>query len=199
MSIYNNRLGYDKEPITDSFFSIGIHPWDCNLVTNTTFIELETYLSHTNCLAIGECGLDKFIAVDLEIQKTIFEKQLQLALKYNKPLIIHCVKAFNEIIQYCQPHVNKLSIIIHGFNKSDELAEQLQTKGFYISISESFINKSSLSTINLNKIFFETDSNASLTINEVYVLAANKMNMDVNGLKEKIYRNFATIFNTHGR
>ncbi len=196
LSIYNNRFIFDEDIKTDSFFSVGIHPWDANLATSSTYLELEKYISHPNCLAIGECGLDKIIAVDFETQKKNFEMQLQLAEKYSKPVIIHCVKAFDEVMAICNPYLNKIPLIIHGFNKSDELANQLINKGFYLSVSNSFIDKSSLENLNINKVFFETDSNDKIIIKEVYELAAEKWNINISILKEKIYRNFTTIFNT---
>ncbi len=192
--LFNNRFGFDKELHTEAYFSIGIHPWDTELeISKTGF---EKLISHKNCLAIGECGLDKIKGPELNLQKRVFEYQLNLAVKYQKPVIIHCVKAFDELIEVCQPFKTKVPLIIHGFNKSQQLAEQLIVKGFYLSFGNSIFKKNEFdfNTIPLEKIFLETDDNESLLISDVYKMAAQSFNISENDLKEKIYSNFTTIF-----
>lgn len=81
------------------FYSVGIHPWyirEDKIDEDLRIIEEK--LQTKNCLAIGECGLDKRIEVPLEQQIIVFEKQLALAEKYKKPVVIHCVAAFQEVI-----------------------------------------------------------------------------------------------------
>jgi TatD DNase family protein len=79
-------------------YSIGIHPWfivEERLASDLDIVE--TKLQETNCLAVGECGLDKRIAIPIELQQLVFEKQLVLAQKYNKPVVLHC-SIFDELI-----------------------------------------------------------------------------------------------------
>ncbi len=199
MFLYNNRFGFEKELYTKSYFSIGIHPWDTDLECSK--IEFEHFISHKNCIAIGECGLDKLKGVDLEIQKRVLKFQLDLALKYQKPVIIHCVKAFDEIIEICEPFQNKIPLIIHGFNKSQQLAMHLIENGFYLSFGSSISKKSEFdfNSILLNKLFLETDSNDNLSIKDIYEIAAQQFKISENDLKEKIYSNFTTLFNKNGR
>lgn len=196
ISIYNNRFLYDTEITIDHLFSIGIHPYDINLVDENSFKELEKKLNHKNCIAIGECGLDKLKNADLISQKIVLQKQLELAVKYNKPLIIHCVKAFDELIELCKPFENKIQLIIHGFNKSEELAVQLISKGFYLSLNHTIFNKENFdfTKLPINKLFFETDDYTLILISDVYKKASIKLKMDVNELKEKIYSNFNLLF-----
>ena len=196
ISIYNNRFLYDTEIKTDHLFSIGIHPYDINLVDENSIKELEKNLSDKNCKAIGECGLDKLKNKDLKSQKIVLQKQLELAVKYNKPLIIHCVKAFDELIELCKPFENKIQLIIHGFNKSEELAVQLISKGFYLSLNHTIFNKENFdfTKLPINKLFFETDDYTLISISDVYKKASIKLKMDVNELKEKIYTNFNLLF-----
>jgi TatD DNase family protein len=80
-------------------YSIGIHPWfivEERLASDLDIVE--TKLQEPNCLAVGECGLDKRIAIPIELQQLVFEKQLVLAQKYNKPVVLHCVASFDELI-----------------------------------------------------------------------------------------------------
>ena len=196
ISIYNNRFLYDTEIKTDHLFSIGIHPYDINLVDENSFKELEKKLSDKNCKAIGECGLDKLKNKDLKSQKIVLQKQLELAVKYNKPVIIHCVKAFDELIELCKPFENKIQLIIHGFNKSEELALQLISTGFYLSLNHTIfkIENFDFTKLPINKLFFETDDYTLILISDVYKKASIKLKMDVNELKEKIYTNFNLLF-----
>jgi TatD DNase family protein len=197
--LFNNRFGVDKELYTKSYFSIGIHPWDADVEFSK--IEFENYLSCQNCIAIGECGIDKLKGADLDFQKTIFKFQLNSAVKYKKPVIIHCVKAFDEIIEICEPFQSKIPLIIHGFNKSEQLAKQLIDKGFYISFVYAIFKKNdfNFNTICLDNLFLETDNDDKLTIKEIYNVCALRFKISENDLKEKIYSNFTKLFIKNGR
>lgn len=196
LSIYNNRFLFDEKIQTENLFSIGIHPYDINLINENSFTELELFLSHKNCKAIGECGLDKLKNTDLTLQQLILQKQLELAIRYNKPVIIHCVKAFDELIEICKPFSTKIPIIIHGFNKSEELALQLISQGFYLSLNHTIFNKKEFdfAKLPLSKIFLETDDYQLISISDVYKTAAKKLKKNENELKEKIYSTFNILF-----
>jgi TatD DNase family protein len=195
ISIYNNRFLFE-DITTDCLFSIGIHPYDCHLLTDHSFKDMEPFLKQDNCFAIGECGLDKLISVDLKQQQFILTEQLNLALIYKKPVIIHCVKAFDELIDVCKPYETKLKLIIHGFNKSEELALQLISRGYYLSLHPSLVKKDNFNftKLQIEQLFFETDDDSNLSINEAYRNASIKLNLSESMLKEKIYSNFKLLF-----
>ena len=118
------------------FYSIGIHPW--YIVADRVEADLviiESKLQEKNCLALGECGLDKRIEQPIELQQIVFEKQLLLAEKYNKPVVIHCVAAFQEVIDTKKRLNISVPMIIHGYSKNQQVAKQLLDNGFYISFS----------------------------------------------------------------
>lgn len=193
--VFNNRLGHTNPFYTQSYFSIGIHPWDIKQITDESYETLEQLVKHPHCLSIGECGLDKLIDTPLAQQTLHFEQQLKLAAKYHKPVIIHCVKAFDELIQITRPFTN-LKLIIHGFSKSQEMAEQLITKGFYLSLNVSVFKHDSLNPLNLpkEKLFLETDDKQNLSIKDVYELAGSKLSLTQDELRTKIYHNFKAVF-----
>ncbi|MES2567210.1 MAG: TatD family hydrolase [Bacteroidota bacterium] len=197
--LFNNRFGFDREFYTSTYFSVGIHPWDARIEVNWN--DFEKLLQHENCLAIGECGLDKLKGPDLKIQKDIFLIQLVLAVKHNKPVIIHCVKAFDELIDMCENYQMKIPIIIHGFNKSSQLAIQLIDHGFLISLNHSVFSKGNFDSkeIPMQKVFLETDTHSDLSIEKMYKEAAQFFNVEIDNLKEKIYLNFTDIFLRNGR
>lgn len=196
--LFNNRFGFDKNLFLGKYFSVGVHPWDADLDFSKS--ELEQHISNENCLAVGECGLDKLNGPIHEIQKVVFEAQLQLAVKYHKPIIIHCVKAFDELIKICDSFIN-VKKIIHGFNKSSQLANQLINEGFYLSLNESVLKKENFdfSVIPLNRLFLETDTHTLISIDEIYIQTAKRFNVEIELLKEKINLNFTTIFLKNGR
>ena len=192
--LFNNRFGFDEPFFSGKYFSVGVHPWDVELVGDLEKQNLKELVLHENCLAIGECGLDTLCEANYEIQKHIFKQQLELALSLKKPVIIHIVKAYEELQLMCKPYLHQIPIIIHGFTKSNEMAEQLIHQGFYLSVSSSFLNNHDVGKLPLDKIFLETDSKQQLSIIEVYDLASEKLSLDLESLKEKIYNNFVSVF-----
>ncbi|MES2515985.1 MAG: TatD family hydrolase [Bacteroidota bacterium] len=197
--LFNDRFGFDPDLFLGKYFSVGIHPWDTEL--NISLSDLERIISHDHCLAIGECGLDKLIETNIDLQKKIFIRQLDLAVKFKKPVIIHCVKAFDEVMEICKPYHSKISLIIHGFNKSHQLAKQLIDQGFQLSLNPAIYKKGDFdfTSIPLEKLFLETDDKQSESIIETYKSASFFLKTDEEALKEKIYSNFTALFNNYGR
>jgi TatD DNase family protein len=181
-----------------SFYSIGIHPWyiDEQRLENDLQI-IENKLQIPNCLALGECGLDKRIDVPLELQQKVFEKQLLLAQKYKKPIVIHCVAAFQEVIAIRKSLKITVPMIIHGFSKNKQVAKELIDNGFYVSFGKYLLRNPKLETVFLSipndRFFLETDT-VEEGIEEVYALAAKYKNWSIEELEQQIQRNFATVF-----
>jgi TatD DNase family protein len=183
-------------------YSIGIHPW--YIVEDRVEADLaliESKLQEPNCLAIGECGLDKRIQIPFELQQIVFEKQLVLAEKYNKPVVIHCVAAFQEVIETQKKMNISVPMIIHGFSKNSQIAKQLLDNGFYLSFGKYLLRSRSLGTelesvfksIPNDRFFLETDT-VDETIIEVYELAANFKNTTVAELQAEINKNVLNVF-----
>jgi TatD DNase family protein len=193
--VFNNRFAHDPLYYTGSLFSIGVHPWDAALPGALQQDELEKLLQHPNCFALGECGLDKLHGPDLSIQKDVFGMQLELALHHSMPVIIHCVKAFDELMEMAKPYAERVPLVIHGFHKSAQMAAQLIDKGFYLSLNPALIGRKDFdsSVIPLERLFLETDMREDLSILEVYQAAAAWFNVGEDELKERINGNFETL------
>lgn len=182
------------------YYSMGIHPWFIKEATLDQEFEILTQkIQDKNCLAIGECGLDKRIDVPLDLQKAVFERQLLLAQHVQKPVIIHCVAAFDELIECTKRLQIKVPIIVHGFSKNSQVANQLIQQGFYISFGKYLFQMPNLASV-LNQIpeerfFLETDT-ALQSIEDVYQLVAKSKGISVPALQEKVKQNFESIFNT---
>lgn len=177
-------------------FSIGIHPWYIDLDNlESHLLIIEDKLQRENCLALGECGLDKRIETPLEIQTEVFEKQLHLAVKYQKPVILHCVSAYQEVIEIKKRLKIEVPMVIHGFSKNWQVAKSLLDNGFYLSFGKYLLRNPELSSVfeqvPNDRFFLETDT-IEEGINDVYIKAASLKNKDVEQIIED---NFKLVFN----
>jgi len=191
----------NKYPVSLDFtspFSIGIHPWFINKnKIEAELLILAKKLQHKNCVALGECGLDKVIKTDFELQKTVFKKQIQLSEKHQKPLIIHCVKAYQDIVELKKELKPTQVWLVHGFNKNWQVAQSLLKNGILLSFGTAMINHKKLqevvAKVPLEKLFLETDDKDD-TIVEVYVKVAKLKGVPLEILQQKIQENFKQLF-----
>jgi TatD DNase family protein len=180
------------------YYSIGIHPLfiDENRVEKD-FRILEAKLALPECLALGECGLDKRSETSFEIQQSVFERQLALAKKHQKPVVIHCVAAFQELIEIKKRLKITVPMIIHGFSKKVELAKQLIDNGFYVSFGKNLLRNPELESvfksIPNDQFFLETDT-IKEGIQDVYTLAAKYKKLKLIELQEIINKNYNAVF-----
>lgn len=182
-------------------YSIGIHPWYINesrLESDLKIIEEKLQLKQ--CLALGECGLDKRIEIPMELQIAVFEKQIALAEKYQKPLVLHLVAAFDELIAIKNRLQISVPIIIHGFSKNQQVAKQLIDNGLYLSFGKYLLRNPDLESvfqsIPNDRFFLETDT-IEETLQEVYILAAKYKNIPIEDLKEIVNSNFNSVFKSN--
>ncbi len=179
-------------------YSIGIHPWfiDEDRIESDLAI-IESKLKESSCLAVGECGLDKRIEIPFELQQTVFERQLLLAERYQKTVVIHCVAAFQELIAIKKKLKISVPFLIHGFSKNKQVANELLANGCYISFGKYLLRmpqlESVFSAMPNDRFFLETDTDEQ-TIQEVYELAAQYKGLTVAQIKELVNTNFRKVF-----
>ena len=190
--IYNLSVG---ESTPTGFFSTGIHPHVILEDTTEQFIWLKQTVAHQNCLAIGECGLDGLIKIKDHIQEEVFRRQIELANELNKPLIIHCVRRFSQLIYFRKQA--KVPMIIHGFNKRESIGDELQKHDFYLSFGKSVLQNVNLQEFvkqfPIEKLFLETDAEL-FEIELLYQKVADLKKMKVENLVQQIQENLK-IFN----
>jgi len=180
------------------FYSVGIHPW---YITQDRIEEdlktIDKVLEFENCLAAGECGIDKRVETPLDIQIEVFEAQLLLAQKHQKPVVIHCVASFQEVIEIKNRLKITVPMIFHGFSKNQQLAQDLIRHGFYLSFGKYLMLNPDLESVFKNipneRFFLETDT-LELEIQQVYLKAATIKGIEVKELIEIVNRNFETVF-----
>ncbi|GGH14998.1 TatD family hydrolase [Pedobacter zeae] len=170
--------------------SVGLHPWFAQIDQLDFQMKYLTVVANQNNVKlIGECGLDRLRGENLENQVIILEKQLELAEKIRKPLILHCVKCFSELIAVKERLKVKVPMIIHGFNKNEVLGKQLLDKGFILSFGTAALKASSgVAKLieNTDRFFLETDD-SDISIQEIYQAAAILKKCSVDELKARIF------------
>lgn len=183
-----------KEIVTEKKFSVGIHPKDIDENWEENFEKIKEISLLQNCVAIGECGLDGLISVNENLQKEVFEKHILWANQINKPVIIHCVKRFSEIIPFQK--IAEIPLVIHGFNKKKTIADEILKHGFYLSFGKSVLHSLSLQSIlkefPLEKMFLETDD-ANFNIEELYQKTAEIKGISIENLHNKILKNLESL------
>ena len=191
-AIINRKLATDAL-CEGYFYSAGIHPWDLTEFDTERRLEcLREQLAEKQLVAVGEAGLDKLAAAPMQLQVAVFKEQVELSEKYELPLIIHCVKAMDELLALRKERAPKQPWIWHGFRGKPEQAEQLQDKGLYLSFGE-FYSDEAMRAVSDDRLFLETDE-SSRDIEELLYRAARVRGVGVETLRETIRRNIQNVF-----
>lgn len=193
VAIVNRIIGKDQEEISfpGQWCSVGIHPWYINNVQEQ-LSRLESVALSPSVVAIGEAGLDKLTETSLKIQQEVFLEQAALAERVGKPLVIHCVKAWSELVaarKSVKPHI---PWVIHGFRGNAELALQLTRQGFYLSFGEYF-NLQALQVARDGCLFAETDEKGG-DIHSVYRRIASSLQISLEELAAILEKNVQNVF-----
>jgi TatD DNase family protein len=184
---------------TEAYCSVGLHPWHIkaeNLNSDLNLVEVA--VQNKNVFAIGETGIDKAKDIDLELQRKAFMHQIEIAKSVNKPLIIHCVKAYDELLSDRKNSQHNQPWIFHWFNAAPQTAFDLIGKGCYLSFGIMLFKEESkalkaFQQIPIESVFFETDD-VDISITEVYEKAARLKNISIETLQNQIEHNFKTCF-----
>lgn len=180
---------------SDKICSVGLHPWYLNSDSLRSEMQwMQDIVQRDNVLAIGECGLDKHCKVDWDLQLETFKWQLELAENIKKPVIVHCVRAQQEIIRLLNDF--DVEFVFHGFNRSLAMAEEIVKMGGLLSMTAAFLRsdngRSIAQKIEQNSIFLETDNDLS-SISEAYICLANIWQKSMDQVEEIIAQNTKRI------
>lgn len=184
---------------TGKYYSIGLHPWYIKKeIIDQSLKEIQKLSQAKEVIAIGETGLDKVTETPFELQIEVFERHIQISESIKKPLIIHCVKSFNELIQLKKKLKPKSPWIVHGFNSKPEVAEMLMKHKIILSFGKALMYPMSnaaivLSQISEDSFFLETDDSEH-SIKDIYKAAAKIKKIDLDHLKSIVLQNFKNCF-----
>ncbi len=173
-------------------FSIGLHPW--NIVGTDIEEAMATvakFAEKGNCVAVGECGLDRLKGPDMQIQSEIFSRHVRIAESLSKPVVVHCVRAYTELIGNRKETPCRIPWVAHRFNGDIETASRLISHGIMLSFGPELRNSQKLrdvfARIPAEKVFLETD-NSPIDVCEIYSLAADIKKISPDDLKRSMVK-----------
>lgn len=172
-----------------------------NEITNDDLKLLESQIQNEKVVAIGEIGLDYYLIKDnKEKQKQLFIKELDLAEKYNLPVIVHSRDAVQDVYDILK--TKKLKGSIHCYSGSTQMAQEFTKIGFYIGIDGPITFKNNkkqremVKNIDINHILVETDSpylspepnrgKVNTSLNLIYIL--KQIALELNMSEEEIIK-----------
>ena len=156
------------ERYDDVYFAVGVHPYDLDAFEGLDF---EKYIVHKKCVAIGECGMDYFRLEGSDAEKEaekkrqaqVFRGQIEIAKRYNKPLIVHIRNASHDAKRILlEANARDVGGVLHCFNADDELLS-LANENFYFGIGGVVTFKNAKKLVNIlpripkEKLIIETD------------------------------------------
>ena len=176
------------------YYSIGLHPWDIGEKWETQMAKAAVIALHPQVLMIGETGLDKKRGnAPIELQMAIFREHIRLSELLHKPLIIHCVKAIDEVLAIRKETKATQPWFLHGFRGGIEQWKQLSHAGLHVSIGHHY-NAEFIKQLPLQHLFIESDDTTELT--NVYNLVSHDTGKTISELKKQVEQNILRLF-TH--
>jgi TatD DNase family protein len=176
-------------------FTLGIHPWQIGNHILQDLEILEQKIINLKPIGIGEIGLDYHIDTNRSIQIEFFKSQLNLAQRYNLPVVIHCVKSYDETINILKNY--SLKNQIHGFNGSLEQGQKLLDLGCYLSFGlykKSIKLQNFIQNIPLDKVLIETDEKPSEELINIAQEIADLKQISVNDFVKICNKNTYNLF-----
>ena len=196
-----NLVLYNLKPneYADTLYvTFGIHPWMLGENTlDTDFDRLLFYCEKKLIVAVGEMGIDRAIDIPIEKQIYWFKKQQDVAEKNNVPIIIHCVRAWSDLLEIRKKSYTQIPWIFHGFNGNIKTAQQLINKECFLSFGHQLLSNLKIQevfkSLPIEYLFLETD-NSNEKIETIYEQAAKLHGIGISDLKMHLEKNFSTVF-----
>ena len=145
--------------------AFGIHPWHAHTAAAGWSERLAELLDEHPQASIGECGLDQWISdPPVDYQRPIFVAQLRLARETDRPLTIHCLKAWGALFEAFAEAPPPPRFLMHSFGGSIEIARRLVSLGAFFSFSGYFLQPRKSAVLEVfrqlppDRILLETDA-----------------------------------------
>jgi TatD DNase family protein len=193
--------GYLPESVPGVAHSFGIHPWFLNEKNHKQLIRsVREVAGNTQIIAVGEAGFDKLNGPSPELQRKTFEEQVLIAEEFRMPVVVHCVRAWEELLSVYKNLRPQMPWLIHGFRGNKVLAAQLLSKGMFLSFWFDFVIRQEssdlLKCLPVDRIFLETDG-ADVDIKDIYRKVSGDLLVTVEELKSTILTNFFVFFDSN--
>ena len=144
-------------PVSGQYLSVGLHPWWITPEWESDFKQVCLWAQQPQVVAIGETGLDRVQSPAVfSVQEEIFRAHIALSESCGKPIIIHCVKALDELLALRKELRPTQPWVFHGFRGKPQQAESLLRAGFSLSFGEHF-HPESVRLCPPDRICIETD------------------------------------------
>lgn len=181
------------DPDYQGYCSVGMHPWYAGRQFNATSCDLLRQAAVCdNVLALGEAGLDKRCDTPFDVQLRAFEFQVSLACEVNKPMVLHVVKAVDEVLAVRRAAKAVRPWVLHGFRGNAQQAAQLLRHGLYLSVGMHF-NVDALRCVPLDRLLIETDD-ACIDILSVAARVSAVLDLPQPQLLQQLRRNVQAVF-----
>ena len=189
----------------------GVHPWYVGKLPVDWYKTLEDFLKRNPAAGVGEVGLDKARNMDLARQTEVFHRQLEIAGRLARPLAIHCVRAWSDLVNVLKRSLPpRTRFMVHSFQGSSQVLKDLLSLGAYISFSWKSLQRDSEESIALmrgvplDRLLLETDfpytepgrigadvhdEKYYETLQGVYDLAERAKGIDVEALEKAVWAN----------
>lgn len=182
---------HDFCPQPGQRYSVGIHPWNTLSLPDNALDTLRRAAQHPQVAAIGETGLDRLRGAGLEHQADIFGAHIDLARQLGKPVIVHCVRAYDLLLDVLKSHSPGVPVVIHGFRGKPQLAARLLGAGCCLSYGERF-NPDALRATPLDRLLIETDT-SPLPITAIAAAVAAALNISAEQLLGQVRDNLGSV------
>ena len=192
-AIVSYAIGSTQPSGSEAYLSVGIHPWYLDAQeAGLQLATLQQSLQDDRVVALGEAGLDRLRGCPLDVQISVFRHEVALAEEYRLPMVIHCVRAFNELVRLKKELRPGQPWIIHGYRGKESGAEELLRHGCYISFGAKFQAKA-VRAVPLERLFIETDE-ASEDIEDIALRIAGIKGISPEELAEAVNKNVREVF-----
>lgn len=172
---------------------LGVHPWDA---------EKGFALPHFEaCDIVGETGLDYACEVNRDAQQSLFEAHLRAAEELRKPVVLHIVRSFEEVMLTLRRY-RLQGVVFHGFTGSEQQAKRCIERDYYLSFGHRSLRspktRQVIATLPIDRLFCETDDSPMPTIEQIYAEVAAIRSITVEELQTQILSNYEKLFAKNG-
>ena len=194
-------------------FAYGVYPSDKTEVDEEALVKMEEVIKTGKFKALGEIGLDYYWYPDnKETQKAMFARQIEIADKYNLPIIVHARDSLGDAYEVMKNTPCRRKGVLHCYSGSPELAVEFIKLGYYISFAGPVTFKNNrrgvetAKAIDLDHLLCETDApylapvpvrgtrNESANVRYVYSFLSELLAIDIEDLKLKVKENYERLF-----